>query len=76
MFDFFYRVFEKYVENNFKETNKRHEKKQKIQNTTKHEKFTFLINDQRNIKPKKEILTHISDEQKDLLILLTLKAVN
>lgn len=26
MFDFFYRVFEKYVENNFKETNKRHEK--------------------------------------------------
>ena len=27
MFDFFYRVFEKYVENNFKETNKRHEKK-------------------------------------------------
>lgn len=49
MFDFFYRVFEKYVENNFKETNKRHEKsKQKIQNTRKHEKFTFLINDQIN----------------------------
>lgn len=41
------RVFEKHVENNFKET--RHEKsKQKIQITRKHEKFTFLINDQRN----------------------------
>lgn len=41
MFDFFYRVFEKYVENNFKETNKRHEKVENSKHN-KHEKFTFL----------------------------------
>ena len=56
MFDFFYRVFEKYVENNFKETNKRHEKanrKHKIQGNMKSLHFSLMIREI-NIKPKKK----------------------
>lgn len=73
--DFFYRVFEKYVEDNVKEAKdmKKANRKFKSQGNMKSLVFSLMIREI-NIKPKKRSL-HTSDKQKHLLIFRTPKAV-